>query len=217
MLRGITYISASAKTSGKRKETRKNTLVHRENNHLWLTFLLGIIIGTFFVNFFLRDIYGELGMYSDFFVDKLNGTEVKSKELFLFAFERRIKEILLIFLISITACGFLLPQCYFMYQGFSVGILISIYVLQYGIGGMFLYLLSIFPHYLVYVPMMLLMISVARELYQDVRTYKTSRQKVSKNKIRAYGKGLLILITLNVIVSYMETFLNIPLLTKILK
>lgn len=237
MLKGITYISASgkrnvkrtAKAQGRTKTFRKAKPTsfgkqryryagnRYEGGRLWLLFFAGIIAGTFFANLFFRDGYAEMGIYSEYFMDKFSLMEVKNKELFLYAFESRLKEILVVCLLSLTSFGALIPGAYLVYKGFCVGILVSIYVMQYGTGGIFLYLLSVFPHYLAYVPMAIMLVHVGFEIHSDIKQFKSQKKYPDTKKMYAYGKVLIILLFLNVIASYLETFANLPLMTKVLQ
>jgi uncharacterized membrane protein SpoIIM required for sporulation len=210
MLKGITYISAS------KTEDRKEL-------YFLLCFLGGLMAGTFFVNFFCGNGYDKLGVYSAYFIDKFQNFDVKTKELFLYSFWNRNKEILLVCLVSITSLGCVTAECYLAYQGFCIGILVSLYVLRYGVGGILLYLIAIFPHYISYTFLVLLLAGFSKEIYKGVWEYRKKRLNGEKEKLFAdkrigfsVVKCLFWLLMLNVITSYLETFVNLKLMKKIL-
>ena len=201
------------------KSVQKKIKVKRNSQDMVLLclFLGGIVFGTLFLNLFCSEGYEKFGVYSEYFIDRFSGVSVEKKDLFLYSFWRQSKEILLILLLSLTSLGYLTSELFLSYKGFSIGILVSVYVLQYGMGGVLLYGISIFPHYISYVLMILVLVYFSRELCRDSKEYRENKSySFLKKKIPGYLRGLFQLLILNVITSGLETFVNLYLMKMVL-
>lgn len=205
MLRGITFIRA-----GKTKEEKVKRTYHSEQNIRFLVcFFAGIVAGTLFLNFFCGGSYEKFGIFSEYFIDKFEDVDVNMKDLFLYSFWNRCKEMLLILLLSLTSFGCIVPEGFLVYKGMEIGVLISVYVMQYGIGGVVLYFLSVFPHYIIYVIFVIMLVELAKEIYK--------RQKEKKwSSLGTVVKCLFILLVLNLLTAYLETFVNLKIIRNVL-
>lgn len=240
MLKNITYISAAAPKK-KKTEEKPPKAVKRKNSArpfavtssarivntvgLLAVFIIGIVAGTLFINIFCGDEYDKFGIYSKYFIEKFHESDVEKKELFLYSFWGRSKEIIFLLVLSFTSFGKIAAELFLAYKGLTVGILISVYVLQYGAGGLLLYGTSIFPHYIAYVLMIMMLVSFSKEIYHCIQGYREDTQvqlreairMILKAKLMPYLKCLFIIFILNVLASYLETFVNLGIMKNILK
>lgn len=242
MLKNITYISASApkkkRTAEKKTIERKGPIRKEKSGRIALygsvrivntvrllsIFIIGVVAGTFFINIFCSDGYDNFGIYSKYFIEKFQNLDVEKKELFLYSFWSRSKEILVLLVLSFTSLGSIAAEVFLAYKGLTIGILISVYVLQYGSGGLLLYGMSIFPHYIAYVLMVILLVSFSKEIYHCIKRYredmqahlKEAGQMIVKTKLMPYLKCFFIILILNVLTSYLETFVNLGIMKNVL-
>lgn len=231
MLKNITYISASTpkrrKTAGKKRPVKrdKSSPMTVNTAKLLIIFIMGIVAGTLFINIFCSGGYDKFGIYSKYFIDIFHDFDVEKRELFLYSFWNRTKEILLLLVLSCTSLGSIAAEVFLAYKGLTVGILISVYVVQYGIGGLLLYGMSVFPHYITYVLMVMLMVSFSKEIYNCLKKYREDLQAhireagrmIIKTKLASYLKCLFLIFILNVLTSYLETFINLSIMKNILE
>lgn len=223
MLKNITYISAGKSSQEKKITKRKQGL--SEHGKLMLLFLTGVILGTMIVNLFCKGEYDKFGIYSEYFIERFQAFEVENKALFLYSFSGRMKEVCFLLLLSFTSLGIVAQKLYLLYKGMTIGILVSIYVLQYGTGGILLYMISIFPHYITYVLMILLMILFCEDITETLKRYQSEGLRktkdvvymIVKTKLMTYLRCLLVLFVLNIITSYLETFINLNFMRSVLK
>ncbi len=244
MLKNITYISAAAPKK-KKAEVKPIKTVKRNSTRnisarpfavtssarivntagLLAVFIIGVVAGTLFINIFCGDEYDKFGIYSKYFIEKFHESDVEKKELFLYSFWERSKEIIFLLVLSFTSFGKIAAELFLAYKGLTVGILISVYVLQYGAGGLLLYGTSIFPHYIAYVLMVMMLVSFSKEIYHCIQGYREDTQvqlreaiqMILKAKFMPYLKCLFIILILNVLASYLETFVNLGIMKNILK
>jgi hypothetical protein len=180
---------------------------------------VGILAGTMFVNVFCIGEYDKFGVYGQYFVNKFENTEIGKSQLFFYSFWNRSKEIGLLFLFAFTSFGAFFPEVYLMYKGLTISTLIAVYVVQYGMGGILIFLLGIFPHYITYILLVIVLVGVCKKIYLDFKEVRTSRQryKPEKQKILLYVKYLLLIVALNMITSYLEVFVNLRIIKNIMK
>jgi len=244
MLKNITYISAAAPKK-KKAEVKPIKTVKRNSTRnisarpfavtssarivntagLLAVFIIGVVAGTLFINIFCGDEYDKFGIYSKYFIEKFHESDVEKKELFLYSFWERSKEIIFLLVLSFTSFGKIAAELFLAYKGLTVGILISVYVLQYGAGGLLLYGTSIFPHYIAYVLMVMMLVSFSKEIYHCIQGYREDThvqlreaiRMILKAKLMPYLKCLFIILILNVLASYLETFVNLGIMKNILK
>jgi len=241
MLKNITYISAAAPKKKKQEGTPVRTAKRRSfikpgiaaagsarvvnTVGLLAVFITGVVAGTLFINIFCGDEYDKFGIYSKYFIEKFHESDVEKKALFLYSFWSRCREIFLLLVLSFTSFGRIAAELFLAYKGLTVGILISVYVLQYGAGGLLLYGTSIFPHYIAYVLMVMMLVSFSKEIYHCIQGYREDTQvqlreaahMMLKTKLMPYLKCLFIILILNVLASYLETFVNLGIMKNILK
>lgn len=225
MLKNITYISA-AKKERKVKKTSLHIKMKRIDGemHFVFFFFTGILAGTLLLNLFMQGDDKQLGLYSNYFMDQLKHADVTKRELFFYSFGNRSREILCLLFLCITSLGKVLPALYLFYKGLTIGILVSTYVVQYQVGGIMLYLLSVFPHYITYIIMVLILISFSREIYTTAKNFRGQNTGEDggnllvfmKKKIPGYLKCLFLLFLLNAVTSYLEVFVNLSIMKNIL-
>ncbi len=227
---------------GGRKRTRLRTvdlsnikgLYERYRMIIW--FFLGIILASFVINLFCTGFYDRLGIYSEYFTNRVKDIQIDNKSLFGYCIWQKVKEILLILLISLTSFGRIFQNLYCAYKGAIIAFLICASVLKYGIGGVLIYLISIFPHYITYVMLIVLVLYISvginenmkafrKNRYMGVKLFEGIKQAISSNsgrstyKSKSIGKMwimLPIIIILILITSYLEAYVNTGIMTNIL-
>ena len=192
MKKGIPKINIQAMTLSMR---------HR----LFLFFIAGIIIGTMLLNLWLEGYAGAFGIYSEYFVNNINmyGNMVDKMEFGVYCLRKYLIEGAIIIFFNITAFGKIFNCIYCMYKGIVIALLISSSTLTYGTGGLLLYIISIFPHYFIYVPFFIASIYVGIQVSEIVK-----EKKMKKFKIRA----VICLILLAVGTAFLEAYVNYPIL-----
>lgn len=174
-------------------------------HRLFLCFLGGVVAGTFLLNMFLGDYAGRIGVYSEYFVNGVNmyGDTVDKVSFFMYCIRKYAGECIAILFLNITPLGKLFNQLYCMYKGIVISMLISSATLGYGAGGLFLYIISVFPHYFLYVPLFVAMMYISIQVAEMIREKKLGRFKL---------RALFILIALIAGTSFLEAYCNYPIL-----
>lgn len=122
---------------------------------LWI--IAGLILGSLFTNFIYQDYlaYGGQVQYLVFHNQKLYSA---SMSLFFYILFKRVKQYAMIYL-----AGYLLKPWIFLYgftfsMAFFLGSMLSLQIIQMGMRGLFLVLLSLFPQFILYGMSLILLI-----------------------------------------------------------
>lgn len=184
--------------------------INRE--YLLYIFLLGIIIGTFFVNLLPDDYYTRLSIDEEYYVTRLQSVNIAGSSLFFFILGRRIKEILLLALLNCTFLAKISNTIYFVLLGIGTSVSVGINVMKYGFGGILIYFLSVFPYCIIFIIILYYLIKKAENIRK--RLYSSDKMGDIVPKVLLY---LSILILFTIIEAVIETFVNGKILISILK
>lgn len=124
----------------------------RDGQWLMLGFFVGILLGTVFANTVGADFQEQIGILGNYVGERLPAQGGYRGQLFLMVLRQRGLELLLLWLLSLTALA--MPACVAAagYYGFSMAVILSMTTMQMGITGLPGFLSSLLPQYLVYVP-----------------------------------------------------------------
>lgn len=137
---------------------------------------------------------------------------VNNSVLFWYILCKRGKTFLVLLLMSTTYLGLLFCGGMTIKYGFSLGFFLSTAICRYGIKGIFLSIAAIFPHYLIYVPAMIMLFGWCEDLYRRIYFYHNITGQGKSSLPGKLGKLLLILGAL-VFGCVLEAFVN-PVLLK---
>ena len=119
-----------------------------------------------------------------------------------FVLQQRLAAILCLFALSTTALGNLYVYMNVLWYGISSGLFLAIVLMRYGVRGLLLLAAGMFPHYLIYVPALILVFHLSRE----------KRTVNSK-----YILQLIVVSSVVVIGCILECYVNPEVVAKILK
>ena len=189
-------------------------------------FFLGIILGTFCMNIFCEYFYDKLGIYTTYFMETYANIEIDKKSLFWYALRDYGLEVILIFLLSPTSAGSIFLNLFCGYKGIVIALLISSSVLKYGAGGVLIYVISIFPHYITYGIMLWIMLSFGKLINEKVKIFRKSRClgggviesiKIFISEITEGRKvllGIVWVLVLMVLTAFLEVYVNMIIMKK---
>ena len=183
------------------------TMSPKEEHRLFLYFLCGVVLGTLMINIFGTSYEGNIDIYSSYLVGNSlsNDAKIDTWNYMMYCFKSYIGEFGIVFLFNLTPFGKVFNSLYLCVKGLTIGLLIAAATLAYGVGGLFLYIVSIFPHYIAYIPYVVCAIYVSIKLSERLK---------NKDK-RLNLKAILIVIVLALITSLLEAYANYPILKLI--
>ncbi len=114
-------------------------------------FLTGFVLGVIYIAA-LRNIENSNMLMNSYFFSKYQYMEYDARDLFKYIFKNRFGVVLLLWLTGMTVLGNPAVFLFGFWFGFSMGLIWTMAVLKLGMAGILLCVISMFPHYLLYVP-----------------------------------------------------------------
>ena len=125
------------------------------NNTFLTLFCAGLIAGILVINMGKSILLGDGGMFDESTLYHLKYMTVDSNALFCYVFRKRLIRILGLAVLSTTYLGLVACMGASLWYGFSAGAFLTTLAIRYGIKGILLAVISMFPQYLIYVPVIL--------------------------------------------------------------
>lgn len=183
-------------------------------------FILGLVAGTLIINTMSKVYYHKINVTQDYYMKMISNVVVEKSDVLKNGIVEYYKEFVIILVLNCFFFGKAYNTIYLFFKGAGIGVVLSSYVMKYGIKGMMIYIMSIFPHYIIYVPAIVLTIcagiSMRRVILDNTdRTIKYDLKNVSLTYItrllRKFVMYLIILLIFAFLVSVVEAYINIPL------
>lgn len=179
------------------------------NKHrLFFCLVLGVVTGTLLMNFFGAK-SDDIRIYSSFYassMEDINNGIIDKFDFFIYCLKKYFLEICIIFVIGYTAIWKSFFNLYCIYKGIVIGVLVSALTISYGTGGILLFMVSIFPHYITYVPCIIL------ALYMAI---KMRERKGTKASFLLYAKVIGFTFALGLLTAMIEAYGNYPLINAV--
>lgn len=157
-------------------QTRKRLLVF---------YMPAFLAGILYVNLTVGRMSADAGIFSSYFLEQYQATEIVTGEYLLYLLPVRILPFLVLLGLAFTKMRKAAAVLFLVWTGFSSGFLLSMAVLSLGIKGIILCLAGVFPQFLFYVPAYLL-----------VLWYSYSYPRGEWNLQKSIGSGVMILMGL---------------------
>lgn len=173
-------------------------------------FMIGFLVGILFTNIFGKAYILGVGLLGEYFLLHFKYTQINYNRLLMYVFQERIQLFLVVCILGITNIGIPVIGAFFVWLGFSSGVLLSVGILKFGLKGIMICLSAVFPQFLIYIPVYL--------LYSD----KLIDQKVSGRSTWKKQKWLqyVLFVVLGILViafgAVLETYINPIILKKVL-
>lgn len=183
---------------------------------LHFLFLTGFVVGLFAVYFGRGILLNRAGMLDEDTLYRMKYMTVDSSILFWYVLCKRCRNFLVLIIMATTYLGWIFCGGVTVKYGFSVGFFLSTAVFRYGIKGILLGIVSIFPHYLCYLPAMILLLRWCEDMHRSIYFYHHTTGQGKKSLPGRLGKLALIWIVL-VFGCLLECFVNPALLKGFLQ
>lgn len=171
-------------------------------------FCVGLVAGIFILNIGKSFLLDNTALLDEYTLYQMKYMTVDSSALFWYVFRRRILGVLALLIASTTYLGLLACRGVVLWYGFSAGIFLATLIARYGLKGILLAGVSMFPQYILYVPVMLMLLTWCEVLFRGI--YYRDGETESENKktamVRA-GKVFLIIVAMAV-GCLLESYIN---------
>ncbi len=199
---------------------KKSFLGGWQKESLIWAFWGGVLLGILLVNMTKSLYIEEIDFLSTDILYEMKHMSVDYGVFFFGVLRKRVVPVVCIMLLATTYLGVIVSYGYAGWIGLSVGMFVAVAVVHYGVKGLLLFVVALFPHYLLYLPAWMMLLKGARELCSCIyfpgnckRTYINGR----KDEIK-FGLGVFLKVLGVVIIGILsESYVNPKLLLGFLK
>lgn len=202
-----------------------NQLEGKRNRVLLALVAAGFVAGLILMNMGKKALLENTGLLSEYTLYEMKYSEIDSNAFFLYVVQKRAGAALILAVLSTTWLGLAATWTCAAWLGISFGMLVMASVLRYGLKGILLILVGVFPQILVYFPVALLLLQWSYEfctaMYFPSRASRGafgSGEPLEKNQmIRRKVVQFLFLLIVVIIGCILESYVNPKLVSNLLK
>lgn len=178
-------------------------------------FFVGFVVGVLLMNIGKSILLEETGLFDEEVLSRMRYVAVDSNALFCYVLRKRMLFLIGMAVLATTYLGLAACMAAVFWCGTSAGTFLTALMLRYGLKGLILAMVSVFPQFLFLIPAFLLLLEWSGSLYQTI--YFRNRDTEAGFPLAAkLGRlaGIILLLTLGCL---LESYLNPALLTGYLK
>ncbi|MDF2943707.1 MAG: putative rane protein [Herbinix sp.] len=178
--------------------------------------ILGVFLGVLCANVFRENYAVQMQNYEDNVFAEITANEIDYSSLFVYVLGKNFNDFIVFWLLSVTILGIPYMALKITSFGFFTGFFISAVTMQYGLKGIILILVYIFPHGLLYLPIALISLYKGYELCRGI--YQTNRASFGglTKPIKSQLIIILLLAAALLVASFLEAYPGAFLLKKAL-
>ena len=121
-------------------------------------FTVGVFAGMVIMNLGKSILLENTGLLDEYTLYQMKYMTVDNSALFCYILGERIKPLLILAVLSTTYLGLVVCGGIAFWYGICGGAFLAVSVLRYGVKGILLVIVGMFPHYIIYVPAMIIML-----------------------------------------------------------
>lgn len=191
----------------------------KEGNLPFLTiFTAGIVVGIFVISLGKSILLENTGLLDEYTLYDMKYMTVDSSALFCYVLKQRLGSALVLAVLSTTYLGLAVCGGFVLWYGVCTGAFLATAVIRYGIKGILLVLVGIFPQYLIYVPAVIGMLFWCRKLYRKIYLDKSAASEWEKGfGLPKCVLQLVGILSVLVVGCVLESFINPTFMQALLK
>ena len=181
-------------------------------------FCVGLLAGILVLNIGKSILLENTGLFDEDTLYHVKYMTVDSSALFCYILRKRISKLLILAVLSTTYLGLAACMGAVLWYGMSAGILLASLTIRYGVKGIMLAVLSVFPQYLIYVPVMFVMLTWCETVFRGIYNRSGGGYEVINKGFLFHQAGQLVAIIAAMIAGCLiEGYINPYLLKGFLK
>jgi len=173
-----------------------------------IIYIFGFIIGIIFACIYKEKYSYDLLNYNQHIFDKLKIIEIDKKNFLYYIIVDKLKTYIIFWFICFTFLG--IPNIIYqiLKMGFNTGFMLSLISIQYGFKGFVFMIFSQFPHCIIYLPIILIMLykgfSISKSFNIDGKYNSSTRVNIIKSNLTI----IFILFLFIIIGCYLEAYVG---------
>lgn len=130
---------------------------------LWNLYVVSMVVTMIFLFAQKKELLLQTSLFDEDSLKSIRDQITAGNALFYFVMKERITIIIALFLLATTDFGRWFVYGNVLWYGAGTGLLFTVALLRYGVKGILLLVAGMFPHYLIYVPALILTLHVSEE------------------------------------------------------
>lgn len=180
-----------------------------------IAFLIGVFLGVVFINVLGNTYIERSGLFSNYFFRQYQELAIDCDQVFFFVCRKRVKSILVIWLMGLTSAGAVFVLLYSGYLGCMAGIVVMTSLLRMGWNGILIVVVSLIPQIFIYAPVMTFFLE---EVYEKGQKRQNMHWVHGRREIDwRYGTLLMAVILFFFLGMILESYVSPSILQYILK
>lgn len=135
---------------------------------VWQLFLVGFLIGILIMKIGESILLEKTGIFDEEVLYHMKYMTVDHNALFCYVLRKRLLTVLILAVLSTTYLGMAVCMGTALWYGAAAGGVLAVMVLRYGIKGILLAAASLFPHYLIYFPVIFMLLAWGESVYVGI-------------------------------------------------
>lgn len=144
-------------------------------------YMVGLFVGMLLMNFGKSIFLDNAGFLSEDTLYHMKYITVDRNALFCYVLLQRIGRVLILVILTTTYLGIFVCYGAVLWYGMGMGAFLAAAVIRYGVKGIMFVTVSMFPHYLLYIPAMVWLLFQCMALYRSIYLDKTFPGNRNKN------------------------------------
>ncbi len=181
-------------------------------------FMVGLAVGILGMNFGKSILLENTGLLDEYTLYSMKYMSVDGKALFYYVLRERLGSVVVLAVLATTYLGLFLCVGAAFWYGMAAGAFLAAAVIRYGLKGILLAVVSVFPQYLVYIPVLFHLLLWCEMLCRGIYFQKNFHQERGNRLLKSkYIMQLVMLCLLMIVGCVLESFINPQILSGLLK
>ena len=177
---------------------------------------IGILFGILFANICKGLYWNQIDILDTNYFSKIKSVTINYPVLFRYVSWKNFRIFILFWIFCSTALGIPYITMSIMYGGFQAGFFLSVIMMRYGIKGLLLIIGYTFPHYIIYIPVVILCLRsgfrLCRSMYYDNKMSRRGRaERIARQMVFIVIFGAILMVG-----GLLETYAGSFILKKLL-
>lgn len=183
-------------------------------------FIIGFALGVIIMNLNQRNLLIDTGVLDEYTLFHLKYINIDADVFFFYILGKRFQSLFWILLLSTTYLGIIIVWGYAFGVGVSFGLLLSASIIRYGIKGIALVFIGIFPQQLLMFPMFIFLLYMAYEICLSIYFKDLYTGSFLLKSQQTFWKRVMYIFFISLVMFFaciLESYVNPKLLLEFLK
>lgn len=178
-------------------------------------FVFGIVVLNFASHFFMD----STGLLDEYTLGRIKYLEINKENYFIYILKKRVSTLWALVFFSSAFWGIVVIYGYIFWMGSAMGIILSAAIVRYGIKGILLIIVGVFPQIFIYVPLTVVCFYFCYNVWETFYSSNVKEFQYGLRRKQRVAKWLVQFLILNVVVimgGIIESYVNPIFVTKVL-